>query len=184
MNVISKSLLLYLAKGQILTVNGKVAFPLEIYERNGKLLEVESSSVLLICHSLKVLLYYLAEILVENTKTLHRCCYLVTKWFPTFLWPWDCSLTGSSVHGISQARILEWVATYFSRGSSWPRDWICISCIGRQILYHWALREAQNTAYQKLMVCEKTNELKRIKKSMVSKLNFEKLPCWKEFVVI
>ena len=45
---------------------------------------------------------------------------------------------GSSVHGISQARILEWAATSSSRGSSWPRDQIpvsCISCIGRQVLY-------------------------------------------------
>ena len=37
--------------------------------------------------------------------------------------PMDCSLTGSSVHGISQARILEWVAHSFSRRCSWPRDW-------------------------------------------------------------
>ena len=36
---------------------------------------------------------------------------------------------GCSVHGIFQARILEWVAISYSRGSSWPRDWICISCI-------------------------------------------------------
>ena len=51
----------------------------------------------------------------------------------------DCSPPGSSVHGISQARILEWVATSHSRGSSWPRDWTCIfcvSCIDWQILYH------------------------------------------------
>ena len=41
----------------------------------------------------------------------------------------DCSPSGSSVFGISQARILEWVAISFSRGSSWPRDWICISWI-------------------------------------------------------
>ena len=41
----------------------------------------------------------------------------------------DCSPPGSSVHGISQARILEWVAISFSRGSSWPRDQTCISCI-------------------------------------------------------
>ena len=50
----------------------------------------------------------------------------------------DCSLPGSSVHGILQARILEWVAISFSRGSSQPRDWTCISwisCTGRQILY-------------------------------------------------
>ena len=50
--------------------------------------------------------------------------------------PMDCSLPGSSVHGISQARILEQVAISFSRGSFWPRDWThisCISCISRQI---------------------------------------------------
>ena len=35
----------------------------------------------------------------------------------------NCSLSGFSVHGISQARILEWVAISFSKGSSWPRDW-------------------------------------------------------------
>ena len=46
------------------------------------------------------------------------------------------------VHGIFQARILEWVAISFSRGSSWPRDWTHISCIGRQVFYHWATREA------------------------------------------
>ena len=40
-----------------------------------------------------------------------------------------CSLPGSSAHGISQARILEWVAFSFYRGSSWPRDWTQISCI-------------------------------------------------------
>ena len=54
----------------------------------------------------------------------------------------NCSLPGSSVHGISQARILEWVAISFSRGSSLPRDQTHVSCIGRQIIYHWATREA------------------------------------------
>ena len=46
----------------------------------------------------------------------------------------DCSLKDSSIHGILQARILEWVAVPSSRGSSWPRDWIhvsYISCISR-----------------------------------------------------
>ena len=52
----------------------------------------------------------------------------------------DCSLPGSSVYGISQARFLEWVAIFFSRGSFQPRDWTRISCIGRQILYHWVTR--------------------------------------------
>ena len=54
--------------------------------------------------------------------------------------PWtDCSLTGPSLCGISQASILEWVAVSFSRGSSWPRGWTHVSCIGRQtlLLSHW-----------------------------------------------
>ena len=59
------------------------------------------------------------------------------------LWPHGCSLPASSVHGISQARMLEWVAIASSRRSSWPRDGNCISCIGSLILYHWATREAQ-----------------------------------------
>ena len=50
----------------------------------------------------------------------------------------------SSVHGISQARILEWVAISFSRESSQLRNGNCVSCIGRQILYHWVTREALN----------------------------------------
>ena len=50
--------------------------------------------------------------------------------------PMDYSPPGSFVHGIPQARILEWVATPSSRGSSWPRDWTWVSCIGRWVLYH------------------------------------------------
>ena len=53
--------------------------------------------------------------------------------------PVDSSPPGSSVHGILQARTLEWVAMPSSRGSSRPRDWTCvshISCIGMQVLYH------------------------------------------------
>ena len=53
--------------------------------------------------------------------------------------PMDGSQLGSSVHGIFQARILEWVASSFFRESSQPRDQIhisCVSCTGRWILYH------------------------------------------------
>ena len=46
----------------------------------------------------------------------------------TLCHPMDCSLPGSPVNGILQARILEWVAISFSRGSSWYRDWTPISC--------------------------------------------------------
>ena len=53
---------------------------------------------------------------------------LVTHWGPTLCDPMDCSLPGSSVHGILQARTLEWVAIPFSRGCSWPRDQTQISC--------------------------------------------------------
>ena len=49
----------------------------------------------------------------------------------SFAKPWTAAPPGSSVHGISQARILEWVTISFSRGSSRPRDQTCISCIGR-----------------------------------------------------
>ena len=62
--------------------------------------------------------------------------------------PMDCGPPGSSVHGILQARILEWVAISFSRGSSQPRDQTrvsCISCIGRRILYQRHLRSPSCT---------------------------------------
>ena len=74
----------------------------------------------------------------------HRCCHscLVAKSCPTLSNFMDCSLSGSSVHGISQERILEWVTISSSRGSSWPRDKTCISCTGKWALYHWATWEA------------------------------------------
>ena len=65
-------------------------------------------------------------------KSLQEC--------PAVCSPVDWGLPGSSVHGILQARILEWVTMPSSRGSSPPRDRTCISyvsCIDRQALYHW-----------------------------------------------
>ena len=56
-----------------------------------------------------------------------------------FCHPVDYSPPGSSVHGVFQARILEWVVIASSRGSSWPMDWTCISyvfCTGRRVLYY------------------------------------------------
>jgi len=69
-------------------------------------------------------------------------CYVVAKSCLTLWNPMSYILPGSSVHGISQARILEWVAIFFSRGSSRPRAWTHVSWIRRQILYCWATREA------------------------------------------
>ena len=70
----------------------------------------------------------------------------VTQLCPILCNPTDCSPPGSSVHGILQARILEWVAISSSRGSSQPRDQTrvsCASCIGRQILCHCATWEVK-----------------------------------------
>ena len=54
----------------------------------------------------------------------------------------DCSPSGSSVHGVFQARILEQIAISFSRASCWPRDQTHVTWIGKWILHHWATREA------------------------------------------
>ena len=52
--------------------------------------------------------------------------------------PTDCSSSGSSAHGILQARILEWTVIPFSRGSSWPRDWTRVSWITGRFFTVWA----------------------------------------------
>ena len=66
----------------------------------------------------------------------------VTQSCPTLCDPMDCSLQGSSVHGIFQARVLEWVAISFSRGSSRPRDRTWVSHIAGRRFTVWATREA------------------------------------------
>ena len=67
------------------------------------------------------------------------CCARSLQLCPTLCHPMDCSMPGSSVHRILQARILEGVAMSFSRRSFPPRDRSgvsCSSCIGRRVLYH------------------------------------------------
>ena len=66
----------------------------------------------------------------------------VAQSYPTLCDPVDCSPPGSSIHGILQARILEWVAISFSMGSSWPRDWTQVSRIAGRRFNLWATREA------------------------------------------
>ena len=134
--------------------------------------------------------------LTQSLSTSRVVCMLVAQLCPTLRNPMDCSLPGSAVHGLLQARTLEWVAIPFSRGavlrllqlcrvgatlwvwctgsslrwllfwsmcsgacglqrlwwerlaaswhvwSSWTRDQIPVSCIGRQILHQWTTREA------------------------------------------
>ena len=77
---------------------------------------------------------------VPTAVTVIQCSRSVAQLCSTLSDPMDCSLPGSSVHGILQARILERVAVSSSRGSSQPRDRTRISCVsylGRWILYHW-----------------------------------------------
>ena len=59
----------------------------------------------------------------------------------------DCSPPGCSVHGILQARILEWVAIPFSRESSWPKDQTWVSCIAGRLFTVWATREIHTMEY-------------------------------------
>ena len=68
-------------------------------------------------------------LLLDISPLYLHCCCSVAQSCPTFCDPMDCSPPGSSVYGIFQARILEWAAISFSRGSSWPRDRTLITCI-------------------------------------------------------
>ena len=64
--------------------------------------------------------------------------------------PVEGNSPGSSVHGISQARMLERVAIPFSRGSSQPRDWTQVPCISGRFFTIWAIREAQKWKWKSL----------------------------------
>ena len=101
-------------------------------------------------------------VFISSHNSFYICCWwcLVTKLCLTLCDSMDCNLPGSSVHGILRARILEWVAISFSRGSSPSRDRTHVSCIGRQFLYHieppekpqstqgYSLRSKQALPYQ------------------------------------
>ena len=84
------------------------------------------------------------------------CLFSVCSRVWLFCSPMNCSPPGSSIHGISWARLPEWLAISFSSGSFQPKDWTQVSCIGRQIIYHWAMWEVQDT---------------RLKKNLKKKLN-------------
>ena len=85
--------------------------------------------------------FYISSFLRKITPN-----YVVAVYSLNHVWlfcnPMGCSPSGPSVHGIFQARILEWISISFFRGSSWLTDQTHISCIGRWIRYHWAIREA------------------------------------------
>ena len=75
----------------------------------------------------------------NQTQVSHIAGRFFTIWATREFW-----LPGSSVHGILQARILEWVAIPFSRGSSQPRDWTQVSWIAGDFFIIWATRKDLN----------------------------------------
>ena len=94
----------------------------------------------------------------KNRKVVTRVCMWVSAHLcPTLCDIIDSSLPGSSVHGIFEARILEWVAIPFSRGSFWPRGQTQVSCIAGRFFTVWATKEVQFSSM--LWQCYKvTNE--------------------------
>ena len=73
----------------------------------------------------------------------------VAQLCPTLCDPMDCSLSGFSVHGIFQARVLEWIAISFSRGSSWPRNRTQVSRIAGRRFTIWATMGAPGDYHTK-----------------------------------
>ena len=106
-----------------------------------------------------------------EVKTICCCCCLVISHVQLYD-PIDNNPLGSSVHGISQARILERVILYFSRGSSQFTDQTQVSCIGRWILYHWATREVLRTLLLSLFSCSLVSDYLR-----PHRLQHASLPC-------
>ena len=79
-------------------------------------------------------------------------CFLIRSVVSDSFDPIDCSPLGSSVHGILQPRILEWVAISLSRGFSWPRNQTQVSCIAGRFITYWATREAPRVVIVELKV--------------------------------
>ena len=94
------------------------------------------------------LLYILTVVMV---MWIYGCSGLVAKSCPTLAALWTVVCQAPLSMGILQARILEWVASSFSRGSSWPKNWTQISCIRGRFFTNWAMREAHVDVY----ICQK-----------------------------
>ena len=90
---------------------------IELLSFDGKLLVIIGNLQIIVS------VLYITEFLILHV------CVKITQLYPTLCEPVDCSMSGFSVHGILQARILEWVAFPFSRESSQARDQTQVSCI-------------------------------------------------------
>ena len=97
----------------------------------------------ILCHKKSVSPLKRTEVLM-HAITWVNCANVMSEFAqscPTLCDPMDCSLPGSSIHGIFQAIVLEWIAISFSRGSSQPRDRTQVSCIVDRHFTVWATRE-------------------------------------------
>ena len=81
--------------------------------------------------------YHMISLIKKESEITQPC--------PILCDPMDCRLPDSSVYGIFQAKILEWVAISFSRGFSWPRDRTCVSHTAGSLFTIWATREVYIT---------------------------------------
>ena len=107
----------------------------------------------------------------------HLFDHSVAQSCPTICGPMDCSLSGSSVHGIFQARVLEWIAISFSRGSSRPRNPTQVSRIAGRRFTIWATRESM--VFPVVMYgCESWT----IKKAECQIIDAFELWCWRRLL--
>ena len=126
---------IYLIRWSLLSVSELFRNSSRIPESVSQLFLLQFSFIVLLncpCHSSRLL--FLGKVISRVSVLFMWKCSVTQSWL-TLCNPMDCSPPGSSVHKISQARILEWVAISFSRGSSpsWDRTQVFSHC--RQILY-------------------------------------------------
>ena len=105
--------------------------------------------------------FFLQCMKVKSEREVAQSC-------PTLCDPMDHSLPGSSVHGIFQARVLEWGAISFSRGSSQPRDWTQVSWIVGRHFIVWATREDEAKEDQPKGRLYRLNKIKEVNNFMCS----------------
>ena len=131
--------------------------------------QTRGSQAYSVSHSKPVTVSWFHKIPLAHSKCVNKDTKLLSLWnvcvcvcvsphmrsvASNSLWSMECSSPGSSVHGILQARMLEWVAISYSRESSWPKNQthiLYISCTGRPILYHcttWEILEFIKQAMQ------------------------------------
>ena len=110
-----------------------VCRPISLWYSTGRISALQLLVCVCVCVCVCVYLWYIFVKLHKPSDS--QSCL-------TFCDTMDCGPPGSSVQGILQARILEWVAISFSRGSSQPRDWTWISCIASRFFIIWDTREA------------------------------------------